>query len=131
MEEIKILRLVTGEDIICRFIKVSTDSYAIMNPMVVGIKYKKDGANLTMAHWLPIEIIKKNETLINPRDVIAIVDPADDVAEYFDMTVDKLNDLMKAKFTPTDFKDLDDLDDLDDLEEISEAIKQSHKHIIH
>ena len=126
MEEIKILRLVTGEDIICRFIKVSTDSYAIMNPMVVGIKYKKnDGASLTMAHWLPIEIIKKNETLISPRDVIAIVDPADDVAEYFDMTVDILNELMKAKFTPTAFSNLDD------LEEISEAVKQSQKHIIH
>ena len=126
MEEIKILRLVTGEDIICRFIKVSTDSYAIMNPMVVGIKYKKnDGASLTMAHWLPIEIIKKNETLINPRDVLAIVDPADDVAEYFDMTVDKLNELMKAKFTPADFSNLDD------LEEISEAVKESQKHLIH
>ena len=126
MEEIKILRLVTGEDIICKFIKISTDSYAILNPMVIGISYKKNtGASLTMAHWALVEIIKKNETLINPRDVIAMFDPSDDVAEYYAMTVDKLDDMMKAKFTPTKFNDIDEMDD------IAEAIKLSENNRLH
>jgi hypothetical protein len=125
MEEIKILRLASGEDIICQFIKVSTESYVVMNPMAIFVKYKGSKSNLVMSHWLPIEIIKKNEVLISPRDVITMFDPIDDVAEYYDRMVENLNKMMKAKFTPAKF------DDLDEMEEIREALKQSETQIIH
>jgi hypothetical protein len=125
MEDIKILKLVTGEDIICKFIKISTESYAIMNPMVIGIKYKGNSSNLVMSHWLPVEIIKKNEVLMSPRDILAIVQPIDDVAEYYDTMVESLNKMMKAKFTPSEFRDLDEMED------IREALKQSEKSIHH
>jgi hypothetical protein len=125
MEDIKILKLVTGEDIICKFIKISTESYAVMNPMVIAIKYKGNSSNLVMAHWLPVEIIKKNEMLMHPRDILAIVDPIDDVAEYYDTMIENLNKMMKAKFTPSEFNNLDEMED------IREALKQSERSIIH
>ena len=125
MEEIKILRLVTGEDIICQFIKISTDNYAVMNPMVIFVKYKGSKSNLVMSHWLPVEIVKKNEVLISPRDVVTMFDPIDDVAEYYDRMVENLNKMMKAKFTPAKF------DDLDEMEEIQEALIESENQIIH
>jgi hypothetical protein len=125
MEEIKMLRLVTGEDIICRFIKISSESYAIMNPMVIAVRYKNKSSNLTMAHWLPVEIVKKNEVLMHPRDILAMYDPIDDVAEYYDTMVDKLTEMMKADFTPVDIGDITDMDD------IAEAIKQSESQVIH
>ena len=125
MEEIKILRLVTGEDIICQFIKISTDSYVVLNPMAIFVKYKGSKSNLVMSHWLPVEIIKKNEVLISPRDVVAMFDPIDDVAEYYDRMVENLNKMMKAKFTPAKF------DDLDEMEEIQEALIESENQIIH
>ena len=125
MEEIKILRLVTGEDIICQFIKISTDSYAVMNPMVIFVKYKGSKSNLVMSHWLPVEIVKKNEVLMSPRDVVTMFDPIDDVAEYYDRMVENLNKMMKAKFTPAKF------DDLDEMEEIQEALIESENQIIH
>ena len=125
MEEIKILRLVTGEDIICEFIKISTDSYAVLNPMAIFVKYKGSKSNLVMSHWLPVEIVKKNEVLISPRDVVTMFDPIDDVAEYYDRMVENLNKMMKAKFTPAKF------DDLDEMEEIQEALIESENQIIH
>ena len=125
MEEIKILRLVTGEDIICEFIKISKDNYAVMNPMVIFVKYKGNKSNLVMSHWLPVEIVKKNEVLISPRDVVTMFDPIDDVAEYYDRMVENLNKMMKAKFTPAKF------DDLDEMEEIQEALIESENQIIH
>mgnify|MGYP006270140919 FL=1 len=125
MEEIKILRLVTGEDIICEFIKISKDNYAVMNPMVIFVKYKGSKSNLVMSHWLPVEIVKKNEVLISPRDVVTMFDPIDDVAEYYDRMVENLNKMMKAKFTPAKF------DDLDEMEEIQEALIESENQIIH
>ena len=125
MEEIKILRLVTGEDIICQFIKISTDNYAVMNPMAIFVKYKGSKSNLVMSHWLPVEIVKKNEVLISPRDVVTMFDPIDDVAEYYDRMVENLNKMMKAKFTPAKF------DDLDEMEEIQEALIESENQIIH
>lgn len=125
MEDIKILKLVTGEDIICKFIKISTESYAVINPMVISVKYKGNSSNLVMAHWFPVEIIKKNELLMHPRDILGIVEPIDDVAEYYDTMIESLNKMMKAKFTPSEFKTLDDMED------IREALKQSERSIHH
>ena len=125
MEEIKILRLVTGEDVICSLFKISIDSYAVINPMTVFVRYKGKTSSLVMQHWLPIELVKKNEILISPRDVITIYDPIDDVAEYYENMVENLNKMMHARFKPAQYNDLEEMDD------IMEAIEQSQNQIIH
>ena len=65
-DEVKILRLVTGEDIICNYYKVSTDSYVVTDPMMLIVKFKGRNSSVIMEHWLPVEVIKNNEVLINP-----------------------------------------------------------------
>jgi hypothetical protein len=123
-DEIKILRLVTGEDIICKYYKISVDSYLIADPMMLIVKFKGKDSTVIMEHWLPVEVIKSNETLINPRDVITMFDPNDALAEYYTNLVDKLHRTIERR------KQIENLD-IDEMIDIMEAIEESQGQILH
>lgn len=122
--EVKILRLVTGEDIICNYYKISSDSYIVSDPMVLMINFKGKNPNVIMEHWLPVEVIKKNQVLINPRDIITIIEPNESISEYYSNLVIKVHKSLEMK------KNLESIDE-EDYEEIMEALKQSRGNILH
>lgn len=123
-DEVKILRLVTGEDIICSYYKISTDSYVIADPMMLIVKFKGKDSTVLMEHWLPVEVIKSNEIIINPRDVITMFDPKESLAEYYTNLVDKLHRTIERR------KQIENLD-LDDMIDIMEALEESQGQILH
>lgn len=123
-DEVKILRLVTGEDIICNYYKVSADSYVIADPMILIVKFKGRNSSVIMEHWLPVEVVKSNEVLINPRDVITIFDPKDSLAEYYMNLVDKLHRTLEKR------KQIENMD-LDEMVDIMEALEESQGEILH
>lgn len=122
--DVRILRLVTGEDIICNFLKISIDSYLICDPMMLIIKFKGKDSSVLMEHWLPVEVIKKNEVLINPRDVITIFEPKESLAEYYMNLVDKVHMALERK------KIVEEMD-IDEMVEILEAMEEAKENIIH
>ena len=124
-DETKILRLITGEDIICGFHKISKDSYAVIDPMVLIVKYKGQDSSVIMEHWLPIEVIKSNEVLINPRDVITVFEPNEGLAEYYLNLVYKLHKSFEKKAK------LDEIQDLDEMIDIMDALEESQYQILH
>lgn len=85
---VKILRLVTGEDIICH-IEGLQDGIIVKSPMVIYLKVdSKTGKEiLNMIDWLPKSILSKNETVLFTKDILCTMDPNDDVLEYFQHTV--------------------------------------------
>lgn len=123
-DEVKILRLVTGEDIICNYFKVSSDSYVITDPMMLIVKFKGRNSSVVMEHWLPVEVVKNNEVLINPRDVITMFDPKDSLAEYYTNLVDKLHRTIEKR------KQIENLD-LDEMVDIMEALEESQGETLH
>ena len=123
-DEVKILRLVTGEDIICNYYKVSSDSYVITDPMMLIVKFKGNNSSVIMEHWLPVEVIKSNEIMINPRDVITMFDPKDSLAEYYSNLVEKLHRALEKR------KQLENMD-LDEMVDIMEALEESQGQILH
>jgi hypothetical protein len=122
--DVRILRLVTGEDIICIFHKISSDSYLVRDPMLVMVKFKGKDSTVLMEHWLPVEVVKKTEVLINPRDVITMFDPKESLAEYYLNLVDRLHIALDRK------KILEDMD-IDEMVDILEAMEESKEHILH
>jgi hypothetical protein len=124
-EQIKILRMITGEDIICSFIKVSSESYVLQDPMLLIIKFKGKESVILMEHWLPIEVIKSNEILINPRDVITMFDPKDSLAEYYQNLITKLHKAIEQKAK------LENMEDLNEMIDIMDAIEESQGAVLH
>ena len=61
MNTIKIVRLKNGEDIIGNLSDNTNGDYEISEPMSVSLVQKGHESGLVMSHWLPVQLIKKNE----------------------------------------------------------------------
>jgi len=96
MDNIKIIRLQNGDDIIGSVV-FDYDEYYIKEPMLVGIEYVGNKSSLIMRQWLPSQLIKRNEIKLKERDILFVVDPADDFCEYYTHTVERLTELLTYK----------------------------------
>lgn len=116
---IKIVRLQNGEDIIGNMIKQEPgyNGYIIEEPMSVSIDYRSKESGLVMNHWLPVQLIKKNQIEIEQKDILCLLEPNDEFCEYYMNTVEKIKDLLKAKNL------VDSLDD-DEVNDIMDAFDE-------
>jgi len=84
LEGIKIVRLQSGEDIIAGY-SGNTDTKIVIldNPMHLIFKRTSQGTVMMMLPWLPIELIKDNIATIESDDILTIIDPKEDLKEYY------------------------------------------------
>ena len=66
---IQIIRLKNGEDIIGQ-VYDDTGDYEIQEPMSVSVEYRGRESGLVMQHWLPVQLIENNKTMIRKDDVL-------------------------------------------------------------
>ena len=95
MESINLLRLKSGEDIICYIENYGHDEIVIRDAMVVFIKTDmKTGNQIAMLdHWLPVSVIKENEAIVKMSEVLAIMNPSAEFTEYFENSVDTIKQI--------------------------------------
>ena len=82
MDDIKLVRLQSGVDIICEYINVGNTIF-IKKPMTVYMDYEDDESNLIMRHWLPIELISIDETVMDAKDVLCICEPTEQLIQFY------------------------------------------------
>lgn len=89
MESINILRLKTGEDIVCYMEHYGADEYYVRDPMSFQIQINRQNAKVSiiMDHWLPVYVLKDNETIIKSSDVIAILEATPEFNRYYETSV--------------------------------------------
>lgn len=116
---IKIVRLQTGEDIIGNITELDLDCLNVSEPMSVEIDYRKNSPGLIMHHWLPVQLIKKNEIQISNKDVLCFLEPNDEFAEYYLSTVEKIKQLLEAKNLVDSLED----EEIDNIMEAFEEMK--------
>ncbi len=119
MENIRIVRLKNGEDIVGQLNNVD-DSYDVIEPMTVDVEYRGKEAGLVMRHWLPVQLVKHNEINIKQSDVLCVLEPSADFAEYYVNTVEKIHNLIKARNLVDDLDDDEVNDMMDALEELEQ-----------
>ena len=87
---VKIIRLVTGEDVLADFIEDSSDGTALLsNPMHLVFKRLPTGQNaMHMSPWLPIELIQENIAQIHCADILTVVNPKDELVDHYNTVVD-------------------------------------------
>jgi len=122
---IQILRLKNGEDIIGE-IYTDTGDIEIVDPMTVGIEYRNNEPGLVMRHWLPVQLIHSNRTVIKKEDVLTFFHPNKEFSEYYENTVKKMNELLQAK------KFADELTN-EEIEDIMDAFEDldNNEHTLH
>jgi hypothetical protein len=118
MESVNILRLKSGEDIICYMEHYGHDEIVVRDAMVVFTKtdFKSGKQIIMLEHWLPIQLIKENETIIKQSEVVATMVPSSAFFEYYMNAVsvvkeslshseeDELSSSNDDELTPEDMK---------------------------
>lgn len=123
---VKIVRLKSGEDIIgsCDIFN-NAKEMEISEPMTVDVERKGNYAGqLIMSNWLPINLIKDNKTTLKMEDVLIMMEPEIAFVEYYQNTVSKLKEVLKAK------RDVQDMSD-EQITEILNAMENPESRILH
>ena len=90
MNNIKLVRMQDGSDIIGIVNEIMEGHYVIEQPMLVEVYHRSNVSNISMAYYLPIELVEKNEVVLNSKDIVFITNPTKAFAEYYENAVDRL-----------------------------------------
>lgn len=97
MEATKILRLKTGEDIICSVSPSSMGGVVLKNPMVVFTKMDLRAAKqlILINPWLPFHIIENNEVILNSSEILFSMDPIPEFIDYYKIALKDHTDALE------------------------------------
>ena len=125
MEQIKIVRLKNGEDII-GYVSESEYKCHIRDALVIqlhdDIRHQKQ--TLVLASWAPSSIIKVNECILYESDILTKFDPTEEFVDHYMGTLIAMTNVAKAK------EEADKLSD-NELIEMIEALRESQQTTVH
>ena len=138
--QIKIVRLQSGEDIIADCTAIEDSDTVLLNrPMHIVFKRVSTGRSvMMMMPWLPIELIKENSAIIYEADILTVIDPKDDLVEYYSNAVcdEDVKRATEASIRPQlfDGEEDDDEEPTDaqlDEEELIELLRERRNSKVH
>jgi hypothetical protein len=137
MDNVRIIRLKDGEDIITSYHLNSNGTIEMYDPMTLFYKRLSAGKSmLLMSPWLPIELVQTNSACISMNEVLTIVEPRSALIEYYNNAVAEANEMISNFTDQIDSSLLDDFDSEEklDLEDEPEELQQNintNKQTIH
>lgn len=105
MDNIKIVRLQSGDDIIANYTEDEESGLVrLERPMALFFKRLTSGKSMMMmSPWLPLELIKDNSADLYSQDILTVIEPRQSLVEYYTTAMDEAQQLIE-----------DASDDLDD-----------------
>lgn len=99
-DDIQILRLVNGEDIISNIINIDDTRIKLDNPMSMVYKTVDSGTIMLLVPWLPLDFINENETVIEKSKILLRMNPTIRMINAYSKSLISLYD--KSQKEPTD-----------------------------
>jgi len=132
---IRIIRLQNGEDIMANIVQdEDNDTVMLDNPMHIIFKRMPTGQIvLMMLPWLPIEIIKENNAIIDTADILTIIEPKDDLVRHYDNVVTEAHGKMienKDRMRMNAMENSNDKEEFDP-EDIFRALEERKNRSLH
>jgi hypothetical protein len=90
IEEVKILRLKTGEDIVAFVSEIDDMKLNVRYPMVVDNMVMRGVQSFSIGSWLPYQMYKQVDVNLWTNDILFTADITDDFLDYYFKMVDKL-----------------------------------------
>ena len=119
---IKIIRLHGGEDIMAEFVQSKDKETAILHdPMQVIFKRIASTGQtvMMMMPWLPIEIIENNQAILYTSDILTIIDPKASAIKHYGEVVIESQKRMEEIDVISEYEEDEDEEDEDEDEEVS------------
>lgn len=129
---IKIVRLQSGEDIICNYYADEENGAVLLgDPMHLIFKRMPTGKTIMMMMpWLPIEIIKDNSAIVYDSDILTIVEPKEELIHYYNQNVFHSQQLSETDLSEQLLEEDEDEEELAP-EEIEQILKERKKSNLH
>ena len=133
MDNIKIVRLQSGDDIIANYIEDEESGLVhLERPMSLFFKRLPTGKSvMMMCPWLPLELITKNCADLYNQDILTVIEPKQSLIEYYTNAMDEAQQLLDESLEEIDESIRNDdsgEDDYDDEElgvaEVTEMIQE-------
>ena len=143
MDNVKIIRLQSGEDVIADYQQIEGDeSVLLSNPMCLIFKRMPTGrAVMLMSPWLPLELVEKNEAWLYQSDILTVIQPKQQIVDYYSNSVREVEEDILAASMEEDNGLHDITDEMDDemsieeeqqaMEELEELRKDVKKRLLH
>ena len=133
---IKIIRLQSGEDVMADCIEDTEQGTVLLeNPMHIIFKRVSTGQTvMMMMPWLPIELIKENSAIIYDSDILTIIDPKEDLINYYGQIVISAQERMENSeniFGEDDDEEEEGVEEDIYPEELFELLKEKKKNKLH
>jgi hypothetical protein len=133
---IKIVRLQSGEDVMANYHADEENGTVLLdNPMHIIFKRISSGQTvMMMMPWLPIELIKENNAVIYDSDILTIIEPKDDLINYYGQIVMSAQEKMENEtniFGEEDEDDEGEIQEEFDAEDFFEMMKEKKKNKLH
>lgn len=93
---IQIIKLQNGENLIAN-VSLNDGDFLLKEPMEFDVDVAGQSGTLVMRHWLPVQLLKKNEIILKSKDVLSVLDPDEEFSEYYLNTVERIKNLVDAK----------------------------------
>jgi len=124
---VKIVRLKSGEDILCNLL-INEDKVLVnlMEPMVIEYETFGDTQHLMIANWLPVSLVKENKSVIPVTEVLCVMNPTDELIEYYNETIRKMNSALVVK----PMEELNE-EEMTQMMEVMEEIKTTKGLVMH
>jgi len=132
---IKIVRLQSGEDIIANYYTDEESNLVLLDkPMHVIFKRLPTGKTIMMMMpWLPLELIKENNALIDLNDVLTVLEPREELVSYYVQAAFNSDNLIGDEEIGESLIDTEEEFEEENLsvEELQELMKEQKKHQLH
>lgn len=135
---IKIVRLHSGEDVICNYyIDEENGQVLLSDPMHLIFKRMPTGRTvMMMMPWLPMEIIKDNSALIYDSDILTTIDPKDELIHYYKQNVfhslkNSEGNSIAEQLLEDDDEDEDEEVDEEEVEKLMQILNEKKNNSIH
>jgi len=131
-EGVRIVRLQSGEDIIAGYSgNTNTNVVVLDNPMHLIFKRTSQGTVMMMLPWLPIELIKDNIATVLSGDILTIVEPKDDLKEYYHNVINTTQmKMLKDNTLSQNLRDASDEEEYDDEDPEGELTREDVAEIV-
>jgi hypothetical protein len=106
MNNIKVVRLLDGTDIVSVIDEIRTGEFLLINPMEFQVQVRGQASHITLAPYLPFQFVEKNEVVIYAKDVVFSTTPKEEFAEYYETSVEQLLENANEEPLPEKIKDL-------------------------
>jgi hypothetical protein len=120
MNDIKIVRLNSGEDIIAEYtLDKKGKNVLLNNPMHIIFKRTPSGSIMMILPWLPVELLKENVALIEAKNILTIAEPKDDLITYYHKLLEQAKEtLLNQPDILSQFEEIEEDDDYETEPEI-------------